>query len=95
MTSIKWSAHAREDLAHIDDYYHREDPEFATHIGREAIRAARFLLSSPEAGPRIGWRDWRKWAVPGTSYVLLYRREGSVIHIQRVRHNRENWRPKP
>lgn len=93
MTSIKWSANARDDLAKIDDYYHLEDPDFAALIGREAIQAARFLLSSPEAGPRIGWKDWRKWAVSGTPYILLYRSDGHGIRVQRVRHNRENWKP--
>ncbi|EZP49159.1 type II toxin-antitoxin system RelE/ParE family toxin [Sphingomonas sp. RIT328] len=85
-----WARRALDDLAGIDDFYAQDDPAHADHVGRAAVRAARFLAEHPYAGPRME-DDKRKWRVPGTYYLLLYRVAPAGVEILRVHHGRENW----
>jgi toxin ParE1/3/4 len=85
-----WASRALDDLAGIDDFHSQHDPAHADHVGRAAVRAARFLAEHPYAGPRVEG-DKRKWRVPGTYYLLLYRVVPEGVEILRVHHGRENW----
>lgn len=94
MSNIKWSKPAQADLAAIDSYLNEHDPEVASLRGWKAISAALFLAACPEAGPAIGYKDWRKWTVSRTPYILLYSARGNGVQIQRVQHNRQSWKPR-
>ena len=91
MTRVVWVKSAQADLARIDDFNARRGRDFADRVGRAAIAAGRFLAGNPEAGPALHAGE-RKWRVPSTDYVLVYRIVASRIEILRVYHGRENWR---
>ncbi|MGJ3626574.1 type II toxin-antitoxin system RelE/ParE family toxin [Sphingomonas sp. MMS24-JH45] len=86
-----WSGAALADLARLDDFYAAIDPDYADRVGRLAVRAARFLADHPQAGPTV-MGEFRKWRVPGTRHLLLYRLGADGIEIVRVHHGKENWR---
>ena len=95
MTGIRWSGPARLDMDKIDSYYADLAPEFADRMLLEAIAAAHFLSEHPNAGPRIGLGTERKWRVRYTPYLLQYVFEDGDIQILRVRHERQDWQPRP
>lgn len=86
MKSIRWSREAQSDLADIDLYYRTIDPTISLNIGRRAVEAARFLAQYPEAGERLPDSEVRRWRVARTPYVLFYRRDRSILRINRVLH---------
>lgn len=86
-----WSSDALADLARIDGFYVSLDPDYADRVGRHAVRAARFLADQPHAGPQVA-SGFRKWRVPGTRHLLIYRIVPDGVEIVRVFHGRENWR---
>jgi toxin ParE1/3/4 len=87
-----WTRLAQADLAAIDDYYERLNPDFALRVARKAIAASRFLADHPRAGPEID-PGIRKWRVPTTDYILVYRVVGGGIEVVRVYHAQQQWRP--
>ena len=91
MTRTAWAPLAQADLARIDDFNIRHDPDFADRVGRLAIAAGNFLTEFPAAGPIVD-RNERKWRVPETDYILIYRIVPEGIDILRVYHTREDWR---
>lgn len=91
MISIHWSAPARRDLANIDDFYAKRNPEFAAELGRKIIAAAAFLSENPRVGSIVGLSNWRKWRIGGTHYLLLFRVDGRTLRILRVQHDKQNW----
>lgn len=93
MIEIHWTAPARADLERIDLELAERDPEYADRVGAAAIASARFLAEWPGAGPEVE-RGRHKWPVHGTPYLLVYRIKRKRIEITRVRHARENWRPR-
>ena len=90
-SGIVWAPSARSDLARIDLYYSELDLEFANRTARNAVAAAKFLHANPHAGPKIDGTAYRKWPVPETPFLLIYRPEKGTIRVLRVRHAREDW----
>ena len=91
MARLRWSAPARSDLARIEDFYASLDPGFAVHAIDAALEAAEFLLDRPRAGPTFTDGALRKWRVPETPLLLIYRIEPDGILVVRVQHNRSDW----
>ena len=91
MSRTFWAPLAQADLARIDDFNAVNDVDFADRVGRAAIAAGRFLADFPAAGA-ILHGDERKWHVPTTDYILIYRISGDDVEILRVHHGREDWR---
>ncbi|MCK8457989.1 type II toxin-antitoxin system RelE/ParE family toxin [Sphingomonas faeni] len=91
MSRATWAPLAQIDLARIDDFNARRDLDYADLVGRAAIAAGNFLADFPAAGPIVD-RNERKWRVPDTDYVLIYRIVPHGVEILRVYHGRENWR---
>jgi len=91
MNIARWTIRARGDVALIDDRYRQIDPDLADRFGREALNAARFLATTPAAGPSVEL-GLRKWPVRHSEYLLFYRIVSGGVEIVRVRHARENWR---
>ncbi len=94
MRKAVWTAPARDDLARVDDFYAAIDPAYADRAGRAALEAGRFLADFPLAGPIVE-NDLRKWCVPKTRFVIVYRVAEDGVQILRVRHGRENWLAQP
>ena len=90
---IVWAPSARAALARIDVHYSELDLDFANRTARNAVAAARFLQANPHAGPKVDGTPYRKWHVPESPFLLIYRSEKGVIRILRVRHYREDWHP--
>jgi len=99
MAWLRWSGPARSDLACIEDFYATRDPdrdpEFAVRAIDAALDAAEFLLDRPRAGPTFTDGALRKWRVPATPLLLVYRVEPDGILIARVQHNRSDWQSLP
>lgn len=91
MSRATWTPLAQIDLARIDDFNARRDLDYADLVGRAAIAAGNFLADFPAAGPIVD-RDERKWRVPDTDYVLIYRIAPNGVEMLRAYHGRENWR---
>ena len=91
MSRLVWAPAAQADLARIDGFNVRYDPDFADRMGRAAVSAGRFLLEFPAAGAIVQGDD-RKWKVPGTDYILVYRIIADGVEIVRAYHAREDWR---
>ena len=85
-----WSHRAATDLREVEQYLNRYDPALARDTIERAITAARFLLDQPSIGSPMAGR-WRKWRVPRTRYLLVYRPIKDGIEIGRVRYDRSNW----
>ena len=90
-SGIVWAPSARADLARIDLYYSELDIAFANRAARNALAAAKFLQANPHAGPKIDGTAYRKWHVPESPFLLIYRPEKGGVRILRVRHTREDW----
>ncbi len=91
MRPVIWTHSAQSDLAQIDDWYAAINPGFADEVGDRAIASGRFLAEFPSAGEFLPDLDLRKWRVPGTNYILLYRMSVDGVEILRLRHAREDW----
>ena len=87
-----WSAPARRDLLRIVDYYWAISPELAAELVARLEAAPLILLSYPNLGTNFG--KSRKWNVPGTPFILLFRSEKGAVRISRVHDARENWFPR-
>ena len=91
MRGIRWSPRARADLESLDAYYLETDPEFSRRVGEAALRACIFLAQFPHAGEAIPDKPVRKWRVPHTPYVLLYRSSETMIEVARLVHFARDW----
>jgi toxin ParE1/3/4 len=92
---VRWAKLAQRDFDEMDDYYAAISPDVALDIGRKLLAATHFLTETPKAGPVLGDGPRRKWTVKGTPYLLVYRAHPGYIRILRVRHVREDWKPRP
>jgi toxin ParE1/3/4 len=90
MSRAVWTRRAQADLVRIDSFNAQNDPDYADAIGRAAIKAADFLAEHPRAGPALEDGE-RKWLIPHTDYVLVYRIVDPGVEILRAYHGRENW----
>ena len=89
---LVWSAPAKADLAAIHDHYRDSAPEHAFTIVALSVRAARLLAERPKLGPVVEDSDYRKWRVPKTKHILIYRIDGDSLRISRVGHSAQDWR---
>ncbi|WP_033920634.1 type II toxin-antitoxin system RelE/ParE family toxin [Sphingomonas sp. 37zxx] len=88
---VRWTCPAQGDFDRIDSFYAETAPDMADRVGRDAVRAGRFLADYPNAGEVVE-KDVRKWSISGSPYLLLYRVTDEAVEVLRVRHRREDWR---
>jgi toxin ParE1/3/4 len=93
MMRLSWSALAEADLAEIDDYWWVRDRDMAIALIERVRLAAERLRDMPAKGTFIDGGAVRKWSVPKSPYLLLYRVQPDGIEILRIYHSRQDWRP--
>ena len=86
MIKLIWSPRAQADLARIDSYYRIVNVDFAQRVLLEAVLAAEFLLSYPQAGQKLEEKRHRRWRIAGTPYSLIYREARDGLRIVTVKH---------
>jgi toxin ParE1/3/4 len=92
LIEVRWSDQSLQDLSDLLDLYDRIDPELAERV-EQTVRSAPALLSRhPLAGPSIGDSHFRKWPVRNLPLLLLYRFVNECIEIDRIVHQKQNWR---
>ncbi len=91
MKDVVWAQRAVDDLDRIEATLTDIDAELAELQIKWLVRAARWLLQHPHAGPSIGYRDWRNWRPRGQRCLLLYRPGPQGVEVVRIRHEREDW----
>lgn len=93
---IRWSVHAKTDIARLDDFLLSKDP----HAALRAVLAIRAAAEQLSDFPRLGYpigdpdnhRDLRI-AFGAGAYIIRYRVEfEDVVFITRVWHSRETRR---
>ena len=90
MRRVEWSHTAEADLREAERYLTDYSPALAQDTIERAITAARLLLDYPSIGTPMSGR-WRKWRVPRTRYLLVYRPTRGGIEVGRVKYDRSNW----
>lgn len=93
MKEITWSPQAQADLSSIDDYYIKYDLAYAGRVGKATISVARYLAENRFVGPTFGSGSLRKWHIPKSPYLLIYRTAINGIEVVRIRHGHEDWKP--
>lgn len=90
MKTVTWTQTATVDLREAETYLGQYHEALARDLIERATAAARFLLDFPGLGAPMTGR-WRKWRVPRTRYLLIYRPTRSGIEVARVRYDRSHW----
>lgn len=88
---IVWSPQAQSDLAGIHEFHTEAGSDFAFRAAELAVAAARLLAERPKLGPMVENSDYRKWRVPRTPYLIIYRADGERLRIARVFHAAQDW----
>ncbi|MBK6707290.1 MAG: type II toxin-antitoxin system RelE/ParE family toxin [Sphingomonadales bacterium] len=88
MKPIKWSKQARRDIERIADFM---SGDIYPNVAAEIVAAARFVASTPKAGPLTGSKSDRKWPVKRFPYLLIYRLAPEGIMISRIVHSKADW----
>ena len=77
-------------LANLD-YLEPLNPEAAVTLDDEVLKSARSLVKFPEMGRSGRLSGTRELVVPGTSYILVYKKLLDRDRILRVLHGRQKW----
>lgn len=88
---IKWTSKAVSDIVRLHEFLSPVNPRAAVHVVQSLTLAPTKLLKHPRLGQRLEQynpREVRRILVG--SYELRYELEGSVIHILRLWHSRED-----
>lgn len=88
---IRWTKPAAADFSHICDY---TEQRFGAVQARRAALAiydrAESIPAFPEQGRRGRKSGTRELTVPGTPFLIIYRRT-EVIEILRILHGAQKW----
>ena len=91
MKDLRWAPRAQADLADLHIYFREIDPEIALQMTERSTAAARFLSEHPKPGSPVDDSRSRRWRVPRTAFVLIYREAADHIRILRVVHYARDW----
>jgi toxin ParE1/3/4 len=83
---VRFSKMARRDLERVHAYYADRDPASAVAIVARVLTGTRTLGEVPRAGSASTRGVRRRWLVPRTPYVLIYRVERDHVRVVRVLH---------
>lgn len=91
---IVWSKRAQSDFLRTPEHYTAPGSDFAAAVTARAVSAARLLAERSGMGPKVETSVSRKWRVPHTPFILLYRVDGESLRVARVMYGAQNWRPR-
>lgn len=94
MRVVAWSAQALKDVASIEIFWIKRDPQLISDLATATDEALDFLLATPGAGTPFEQPGLRKWKIGRTPFLLFYRFDRHRLRITRVRHEREDWLPR-
>lgn len=78
---VVWTAPAARDLREIWNYIAPENPHAAQQLVSRLRQASHVLRTQPHAGRAGRVPHTREFVVPGTSYILVYRKRSQRIEI--------------
>lgn len=94
MRRVSWAQQARRDVAEIRDHWINERPDYVAEVLAGSHAGLRLLIENPGLGSPVGVKDYRRWRVGRTPYLIIYRFDRRELRVLRVRHDRQNWREK-
>jgi plasmid stabilization system protein ParE len=89
---VSWAQQARRDVDEIKDHWIDERPDYVGEVLAGTQAALRLLIETPGLGSPVGLRDYRRWRIGRTPYLIFYRFDRRELRVLRVRHERQNWR---
>jgi addiction module RelE/StbE family toxin len=88
---VRWTAPAADDLAHIVEYIHKDNPAAARRVAQTIYKGVAMLRASPRRG-RIGLvENTRELIFAPWPYVAVYEIIEDHIQVLRVRHTAQDW----
>ncbi len=94
MRRVRWAFRARRDFIRITDYYSSVAPSYPDALLDKIDGIALSLSEQPGRGPQVEGTPYHKLLLQGTDYILLYKATRRELIIARVRHAKEDWRPR-
>jgi toxin ParE1/3/4 len=88
----RWTFAAANDLEHISDYLHRQNPQVAQQTVRRLYAEIRHLSRFPSRGRPGREPGTRELILSGLPYVVVYRISDQVVEILRIHHGSQNWK---
>jgi plasmid stabilization system protein ParE len=93
VTRLRWAPRSRLDIRQIEAWLDQQDPLLAGRIVDAIETKVDQLLAFPFSGPPIGDGGVRRLSIPRFGYAIIYRTNGDMVEIIRVRHAHEDWSP--
>jgi len=94
MRRVRWAFRARRDFVRITDYHAGVAPHLPAELLYRIDELLRLLADQPGIGPHEPGTPYRKMLVGTTGYILLYKAGRRELVVARVRHGKEDWRPR-
>jgi addiction module RelE/StbE family toxin len=85
-----WTRTAIRDLSNVKEYVELDNPQAAREIALKIVDAGERIIQFPEVGRAGKVSGTRELLVPGTKYLIVYRRKKNAIHFLRVLHGHQN-----
>ena len=87
---VRFTAAARDDIAHIHDYIFQHNPLAAARVVHAIERATNRLADFPNSGRIGGVAGTREVVVPSLPYISVYRITASHVEVIAVFHAAED-----
>ena len=92
MTTVTWSPRATQQLIDAIDYIAQDDLAAAYRVRDTVVERVNLLTEFPELGRPGRSRGSRELVITGTSYIAVYRVNGSNIEIAKLWHSAQSRR---
>ena len=89
--NVIWTRPAARDLAAIQDYIARDNPQAACHLAQAIRRHVRNLAHQPGIGRQGRVDGTRELVISSTPYIVPYRVRGDRVEILAVFHGARKW----
>ena len=89
---LEWKPLAVEDRERIMAYIAEDNPVAAFELDEEIDAKVEQLVQRPELY-RVGRKRGTREMVVRPNYLVIYRVQGDVVEILRVKHAAEQWPP--
>jgi toxin ParE1/3/4 len=86
-----WSDIALARIDSIHDYIRVDQPAAATRVVKRLQQAGGMIAEFPQSGRPLRRKGAFIYAVPKTSYLIVYKHAPDTITIATILHGSENW----